>query len=86
MEIQLELDGSDKWDAGELPVTYVDYNMKRIGDSWLMDEELTIESLRGFALGDVFVLEKVSNNNKHTNNEFPTQLNLKRIGKSLNAI
>ena len=87
MEIQLELnlESPTPWDAGELPVTYVDYTFKRIGNSWLLDEELTLEALRGFSLGDVFMLEEVPNEGREKE-KFPTLLSLKRIGKSLKAI
>ena len=83
-EQQLELDFGDTaplpWDVGELPVTYVDYNMKRVGVHWFMDEELTIEALRGYKLGDTFVLIEVDNPTESTKDKFPKILSLKKTG------
>lgn len=83
-EQQLELDFGDTaplpWDAGELPVTYVDYNMKRIGVHWYMDEEMTLEALRGYKLGDTFVLIEVDNPTESTKDKFPKILSLKKTG------
>jgi len=92
MEKQLELEGMDTvreptterpWTV-DMDVLFVDYVMKRAGDNWYMDEELTLDQLRGFELGDIFQLEAVPNTSEHSKEKFPTKLNLKRIGKSLN--
>ena len=83
-EQQLELDFGDteplEWDVGELPITYVDYNMKRIGVHWYMDEELTLEALRGFKLGDTFVLIEEDNPTTSTKDKYPKILSLKKTG------
>lgn len=84
---QLELDFGEQdepppWDVGKLPITYVDYNMKRIGVHWYMDEELDIEALRGYKLGDTFVLIEVDNptDNTYNKNKYPKVLSLKKTG------
>jgi len=83
-ERQLELDFGDTeplpWDVGTLPITYVEYNMKRIGVHWYMDEELTLEALRGFKLGDTFVLIEEDNPTTSTKDKYPKILSLKKTG------
>ena len=86
-EQQLELDFGEQdepleWDVGMLPVTYVDYNMKRMGVHWYMDEELTLDALRGYKLGDTFVLIEVDNptDNTYNKNKYPKVLSLKKTG------
>jgi len=83
-EQQLELDFGDTvplpWDTGELPVTYVDYNMIRMGVHWYLDEEMTLEALRGYKLGDTFVLIEVDNPTESTKDKFPKILSLKKTG------
>jgi hypothetical protein len=83
-ERQLELDFGDTeplpWDVGELAVTYVDYNMIRQGVHWYMDEELTLEALRGFKLGDTFVLIEEDNPTTSTKDKYPKILSLKKTG------
>ena len=84
---QLELDFGEQdepleWDVGMLPITYVDYNMKRMGVNWYMDEELSLEALRGYKLGDTFVLIEVDNptDNTYNKNKYPKVLSLKKTG------
>jgi hypothetical protein len=83
-ERQLELDFGDTeplpWDVGTLPITYVEYNMKRLGVHWYMDEELTLEALRGFKLGDTFVLIEEDNPTTSTKDKYPKILSLKKTG------
>ena len=86
-EQQLELDFGEQdepleWDVGTLPITYVDYNMKRIGVNWYMDEELSLEALRGYKLGDTFVLIMADNptDNTYNKNKYPKVLSLKKTG------